>query len=226
PGVFVPLAERTGLIHSLGALLLRKVLGGMRELLDSGIDPGVVAVNVSPIQLQSPSFFDEVRMLMAEHALDADRLEIEITETALMGPSIDVVSANVQRLHDMGITIALDDFGTGYSSLTLLKQFPVDILKIDRSFVGSLNTSPEDRKIIRAIIGLGRSLNMRLVGEGVEDEVTAGELHLYGCTYGQGYHYAKPMPFSAVAGYIDDTTVCAPTLMPSGGRSVASSTRA
>ena len=123
----------------------------------------------------------------------ATRLEIEVTETVFLGRGSDCVSAILRRFHESGVTVALDDFGTGYASLTHLKQFPVDHIKVDQSFVRGLEQDGDDAAIVAAVIGLGRSLQTQVTAEGVETEGQADRLRAMGCDFAQGYRYAKPM---------------------------------
>ncbi|MEO0973016.1 MAG: EAL domain-containing protein, partial [Pseudomonadota bacterium] len=171
----------------------RKYRNLLHFLLDDGLDPGILAVNVSARQLQQENFADSVKAFLERYGVAPERLELELTETAFFGTHAVAVRSNVTALRDLGVSLALDDFGTGFSSLMLLKQLRVDAIKIDRSFVKELGKSSDDEEIVRAIIALGRNLRLRLVGEGIEDSALADYLHEAGCHYGQGFHYAKPM---------------------------------
>jgi EAL domain-containing protein (putative c-di-GMP-specific phosphodiesterase class I) len=160
---------------------------------------GHVAVNVSARQLTSDGFVDHVTDTLARNDLTPDSLCIEITESTL----IDVGSSAQQRLHDLkaaGVTIALDDFGTGWASLGYLRRFPIDIIKIDRSFVAGLGADDEDAELVKAVVGLGRALDLTTVAEGVETERQDRLLDEFGCNQAQGYFYGRPAPADATAG--------------------------
>ncbi|OYX89223.1 MAG: GGDEF domain-containing protein, partial [Caulobacter sp. 35-67-4] len=140
----------------------------------------------------------EIQERLARWRVPCDRLTIEVTENVYMGWGSDLVSETVKRLHDAGVMIALDDFGTGYASLANLRQFPIDRLKIDKSFV----QNAEDEAIVKAVITLGSSMGMKVVAEGVEDQAQLDKLIGYGCDQVQGYHFGRPMPADAVPGFL------------------------
>jgi EAL domain-containing protein (putative c-di-GMP-specific phosphodiesterase class I) len=189
PDRFIPLAEETGLIHALGELVLRQACA------DAANWPSYakVAVNLSPLQFQSPDLAGHVAAILAETGLQADRLELEITETVLLQRS----NANLrilQQLSALGISIALDDFGTGYSSLSYLRLFRFDRIKIDRSFVSEMAQIDASAAIVCAVANLGRSLDIVTVAEGVETEEQLALLRAAGCTQAQGYLLGRPIP--------------------------------
>ena len=197
PAEFIPLAEETGLIVPIGAWVARTAC------LDAAAWPaGVgVAVNLSAVQFRSPHLVETISGALAAAALSAARLELEITETVLLhdGPGTLAV---LHGLHALGMRIALDDFGTGYSSLSQLHSFPFDKIKIDRMFVRDLLDRASSAAIVRAIAGLGASLGIETTAEGVETAEQLARLRCEGCTEAQGYLISRPMPASAVTGYL------------------------
>jgi diguanylate cyclase (GGDEF)-like protein len=189
PDRFIPLAEETGLIHALGELVLRQACA-------DAIDwPSYakVAVNLSPLQFQSPDLAGHVAAILADSGLPARRLELEITETVLLQRSNDNIRT-LQELSALGISIALDDFGTGYSSLSYLRLFRFDRIKIDRSFVSEMAQMEASAAIVCAVANLGRSLDIITVAEGVETEEQLTLLRAAGCTQAQGYLLGRPIP--------------------------------
>jgi diguanylate cyclase (GGDEF)-like protein len=186
----------------LGRQLMSRVASDMRVWLKAGLDLGRVAVNLSSAEFIQPGLADYILRLLEESSVPTQNFEVEVTETVLVGRRSDVVASTLKRLHQQGILIALDDFGTGYASLTHLKQFPVDHVKIDRSFVTNLEQDTGDEAIVAAVIGLGRSLNLQVTAEGVETEGQAQRLRALGCHNAQGYHYAKPMAASQVPQFL------------------------
>ncbi len=199
PEQFLPMAEETGLIGEVGAAVLRSSLsqlGRWRSHLPrfAGL---TVAVNVSGRQLMSASFHGTVAEALGESGLTADALWLEITETALMS---DVKAATValRELRNLGLHLAVDDFGTGYSSLTYLKRFPVEAIKVDRSFVSGLGIDQEDTTIVEAVVKLGHSLGLVVVAEGVETPLQLARLREIGCDHGQGYVFGRPRPAELV----------------------------
>jgi diguanylate cyclase len=188
PSVFIPIAENSGLIVELGEWMLR------RACLDGRNWPGlIVAVNVSPLQFRRSDFVDVVERILKETEFDANRLELELTESTLLG-NLETAELSMLRLKAIGVRFALDDFGTGYSSLLYLRRFPFDKLKIDSSFVRSIETAPDAAAIVHAVVSLGRGLGMRVTAEGVEN----AEQHLFlraaGVHSMQGYRFGRPGP--------------------------------
>jgi diguanylate cyclase (GGDEF)-like protein len=186
PAVFIPLAEESGLILDLGEFVFRRVFEETKAWKKR------VAVNVSALQLRSPTFMSMLTQLVAEFRIDATNYEIEITETALLGDD-GVTRNNIIMLKQEGFTIALDDFGTGYSSLSTLQKFEVDKIKIDRSFIRNLDADHEADALIDAIIQLGRALKLNIVAEGVETEGQRDRLMASGCNMYQGYLASRPV---------------------------------
>jgi len=187
PVEFVPVAEEIGLIVPIGAWMLRRACADAATWPD-----GVrVAVNVSAVQFQDPNLVATVATALADSGLPASRLEIEITESLLLGDEA-ATGAMLHRLRGLGVRIAMDDFGTGYASLGYLRSFPFDKIKIDQSFIRDLDSKPDSRAIVRAIVGLGRSLGMRTTAEGVETRAILDILRTEGCTEAQGYLFSRP----------------------------------
>jgi diguanylate cyclase (GGDEF)-like protein/PAS domain S-box-containing protein len=202
PVEFIPLAEETGLVVSLGEWVLRKACG---QLLDWAARPETakleIAVNVSARQFHHPGFVAQVLAVLEPAGIDPCRLKLELTETSVLenvGDTIDKMNV----LKTKGVTFALDDFGTGYSSLAYLRQLPLDMLKIDRSFVMDLLTNPNDAAIARTIITLGHSLGLRVLAEGVETAAQRDFLFEHGCEAYQGYLCARPLPAADLAAIV------------------------
>jgi EAL domain-containing protein (putative c-di-GMP-specific phosphodiesterase class I) len=187
PAEFIPVAEDTGLINPLGGLMLR------RACLDAANWPDDVrvAVNLSPLQFRSGNLLSIVTDALRHSGLPPRRLELEITETLLLEKSAQVL-ATLHALRALGVRISMDDFGTGYSSLSYLRSFPFDKIKIDQSFVRDVAAAGESSLIVRAIIGLSRSLGMQTTAEGVETEEQLARLRAEGCDEVQGYLFGMP----------------------------------
>ena len=188
PEVFVPLLEETGLISSVSDWLIRNALQQLAVWIKAKKLPesARLSINVSPQQLRQADFPDRLQALLAQHDLTGSNLAIELTETVLLKDAENVKN-QLMMIRNHGIQIAVDDFGTGYSSLTYLKRFPIDIIKLDRSFVQDLKVDPEDETIAFAVIALGRSLGLHVVAEGVEDHETLDRLKSKGCNSYQGH---------------------------------------
>jgi diguanylate cyclase (GGDEF)-like protein/PAS domain S-box-containing protein len=199
PDQFLPMAEETGLIGEVGAAVLRSSLSqlGQWRIRLPRFANLTVSVNVSGRQLMSTVFHGMVAEALAESGLTADALWLEITESALMS---DVKAATValRELRNLGLHLAVDDFGTGYSSLTYLKRFPVEAIKVDRSFVSGLGIDPEDTTIVEAVVKLGHSLGLLVVAEGVETPLQLARLREISCDHGQGYVFGRPRPAELV----------------------------
>ena len=191
PDQFIPVAEQSGLIVSLGDWVLQSACLTMRDLLALGCAPQRMAVNVSVVQFQSPGFLERVRQALAVTGLQGGHLELEITESvAMLGA--DMVQALLGQLREMGISVAIDDFGTGYSSLSYLEQLPLDCIKIDRAFVRQLE-QPDCPRIAEMVAELGHTLGLRVLAEGIETEACWQTLQRMGVHEGQGYFIARPM---------------------------------
>jgi diguanylate cyclase (GGDEF)-like protein/PAS domain S-box-containing protein len=192
PDCFVRLAEDTGLIIELGELVLRAACRQAVIWLARGVPIERVAVNVSVQEVQRSDFVATVRQALADTGLSPRHLELEVTESFIMGQAEAGIRA-LHELREMGVRLAVDDFGTGYSSLGYLKRLPIHMLKIDRSFVSDLHGDPEDLAIAKAVIALGRTLGLKVIAEGVEHDHQAGLLRAEGCHYGQGYLFGRPV---------------------------------
>ncbi len=194
PAVFIPLAEETGLIRPLGRWVLAETCRQAHTWqARHGARAPVVCVNLSAREFQEPGLVTEVGAALCGTGLEPAGLELEITEGVLMGDAPGTL-ATLWQLRDLGVSLAIDDFGTGYSSLTYLKRFPVDTLKIDRTFVDGLELGGDNTTIVKAIIGLAHALGLEVVAEGVETVGQAAAVRALGCTLGQGYHFARPLP--------------------------------
>jgi len=198
---FVPVAEQSGLIVAIGAWVVREACAQAARWAAS--DPAAgeleVAVNVSPRQLAAPSFADDVRRALADTGLAPHRLCLEVTESAVVA-DLDTATRSLNRLKELGVRLAIDDFGVGYASLSQLKALPpVDVLKIDRSFVEGVLGDHEDRAIVEAVVQLAGSLGLQTVAEGVESAEQAELLRQMRCSVGQGYHFARPAPAAAIS---------------------------
>jgi diguanylate cyclase (GGDEF)-like protein len=198
PVEFIPVAEEMGLIVPIGAWMLRRACADAATWPDGTR----VAVNVSAIQFRDPNLVATVATALADSGLPASRLEIEITESLLLEDEA-ATGAMLHRLRGLGVRIAMDDFGTGYSSLGSLRSFPFDKIKIDQSFIRDLDSKPDSRAIVRAIIGLGRSLGMRTTAEGVETRAILDILRAEGCAEAQGYLFSRPCAAARVPGLLD-----------------------
>ena len=192
PASFVPLAEETGLIGPIGRIVLSEACRQGREWASTH-SPIRVNVNISAKQLQRPDLVDEVAGVLTLTGLDPELLVLEITESTVMRDA-DESLLRLDQLRKLGISLAIDDFGTGYSSLSYLKRFPIDVLKIDKSFVEGLTGGAEESALIKAIVQIGRTLRLRTVAEGIESADQLAELRRIGCDAGQGYYFSRPLP--------------------------------
>jgi diguanylate cyclase (GGDEF)-like protein len=193
PGEFIPVAEETGLITAIGDWVIDAVCAQLAAWKRDGQPLVPVAVNLSARQFVQQDLIRCVRRSLAEHALDSKYLELELTESVIMR-DVEETRSKLQALRDIGVTIAVDDFGTGYSSMSYLKRFPLNTLKIDRTFVRDLGSDFNDVGIVRAIISLGKSLQLTTVAEGVETMDQQTILSELSCDRIQGYHYSRPLP--------------------------------
>jgi diguanylate cyclase (GGDEF)-like protein/PAS domain S-box-containing protein len=209
PGEFIALAEDGGLIVPLGNWVLREACRQAADWharrAEAGHDNARlnISVNVSAVQLADPGFPDQVAEAIADSAIDPDRLWLEITESTLMRDADEAVVV-LQAFRDLGLHLEIDDFGTGYSSLSYLQRFPVESLKIDRSFVAELDQRADNAAIVRAIIGLGDSLGMPIIAEGVERRAQVDRLQALGCHLAQGYLFGRPLPARCLGAFPAD----------------------
>lgn len=193
PGEFIPVAEETGLIVPLGRQVLTQACKDACLLMESGFQVPV-SVNISAVQFREDNFFDMIRRGLQDSGLPAYLLELEITE-GVLADNVVKARETLEALKCMGVRLAIDDFGTGYSSLSYLKQLPIDVLKIDQSFVRDMLDDHSDAAIIEAIVRMGQALGLELIAEGVENQEQAISLMALGCWLMQGYHYCRPVPF-------------------------------
>lgn len=200
PDQFIPIAEQSGLIVSLGDWVLQTACRDMRSLRDQGLATCRMAVNVSAVQFQSPGYFERVLAALDQSALRADELELEITESVAMLGS-DAVAIMLGRLRESGIAVAIDDFGTGYSSLSCLEKLPLDRIKIDRAFVIQMSHQGGPR-IAEMITQLGHKLGLRVLAEGIEDALAWQALRDMGCHEGQGFFISRPLDYAALCTWL------------------------
>ena len=192
PGRFVTIAEECGLIVPIGQWVLREACAQILQWIKAGLTPASLAVNISALEFRQRGFVDSIDELLDEFGLPAEALQLEITEGVLMRDAR--ASAKIlHQLKDRGLQLAIDDFGTGYSSLSYLKQFPIDVLKIDQSFVHDIGSVADDGVIVSAVIGMGKNLNLKVVAEGVENVAQLSFLKDHHCEEGQGFLFSRPV---------------------------------
>jgi PAS domain S-box-containing protein len=216
PERFIPLAESTGLIEPLFVSILNQAMPSVQAL--AGLPLGfskylTLSVNISPVQLRNRNMPEQIRQAAEEAGFSTHQLMIEITESGLVG-NLELALAIAEDLKALGVRLALDDFGTGYSSFRHLHSLPLDVIKIDRSFVQSMNYRRESRKISATILGLGHSLSLTTVAEGVEDKVHADMLFYLGCQLGQGWLYGPPISAAELPGILARETLATPAGAP------------
>ncbi len=200
PADFIPLAEETGIIGELGDWVLEEACRQSRDWRLRGLATRI-AVNVSAKQLQSGNLAERIAELARQYGTAPADLEIELTESVIMA-NPEQVSGTFAELRRQGVSVAVDDFGTGYSSLAYLRRLPLDVLKIDRSFVSNADRDEGDGEIVRTIVALGQALGLSVVAEGVETESQAAFLRACGCPAGQGYLYSRPQPAAAIEDWL------------------------
>ncbi|MDH3438970.1 MAG: EAL domain-containing protein, partial [Betaproteobacteria bacterium] len=193
PGEFMSVLEETGLIVQVGQWVLNAVCRQIKEWENAGVQTVPVAVNLSARQFTSKDLGATIKRILEEHQIDSGLIELEITESSLMVNTEEAVRT-LEYLSALGVSISIDDFGTGYSSLSYLKRFPLDSLKIDRSFIRDITTDGDDATITRAVISMAHSLGLKVVAEGVETERQLAFLTEYGCDQIQGYFFSHPLP--------------------------------
>jgi diguanylate cyclase (GGDEF)-like protein/PAS domain S-box-containing protein len=201
PAQLVSIAEESGLIVPIGRWVLHEACRQAVAWQQQGLPLRRLAVNISAVELRSPEFVNGVAAILADTGFDPLCLELELTETFLMQDTRST-SLVLAALRLLGIRMALDDFGTGYSSLSYMRRFPIDTLKVDRSFVRDLGTDPDDASVVSAVINMGRSLNMRVVAEGVESREQLDFLMAQGCQEAQGFHFSRPLRPAACAAFL------------------------
>ena len=203
PTAFIPMAEETGLITSIGEWVLETACAQNKQWQDKGYDPISIAVNVSARQFISDNLIGDVKRVLKETGLKPEHLDLELTESTLMH-SIDLAVSALGKLKEMGVRLSIDDFGTGYSSLTYLKRFPIDAVKIDQSFVRDLTTNSDDAAIARAVIAMSQSLKLKVIAEGVETIDQLEFLRCLECDEIQGFLASKPVPAEEFEKYLRD----------------------
>lgn len=203
PATFIPIAEDTGLIVPLGAWVLKEACRQNMKWQEEGMGELSVSVNVSVRQFHKKTFPEEVARTLSETGIDPSLLEIEITESVLI-QEVEETEKTLDRLKEMGLRLSIDDFGTGYSSLSYLKRFPLDVLKIDRSFVNDITTDPDDRAVVSSIIGLAHNLNLEVIAEGVETQEQFLFLKERDCDQLQGYYFSRPVGGKELSALVRD----------------------
>jgi diguanylate cyclase (GGDEF)-like protein/PAS domain S-box-containing protein len=193
PAQFIPVAEDCGLILPIGRWVLQEACKQARAWLEAGLPLGTMAVNISSMEFRDDNFLESVFTTLSETGLEPKSLELELTESVLMKRAESAASV-LRTLRARGVQIGVDDFGTGYSSLSYLRKFPIDALKIDQSFVRQITSAPDDTTIVTAVIGMGRSLKLRVVAEGVETREELEFLRAHRCEEAQGYYFSRPVP--------------------------------
>ena len=202
PAEFVPILEDTGLIGIVGEMVLTRACEAYMALKDKLVPDFQIAVNLSGRQFKGGQLVSYIRQLLSETGMSPQNLELEITESILMD-NTDLAITTLNELSAMGMTLAIDDFGTGYSSLSYLKQFPLNVLKIDRSFVRDVNDDENDAAIVDAIIAMSHRLQLNVVAEGVETKEQLAFLQAHDCERVQGYYFSKPLDFLAFSQFIE-----------------------
>jgi len=192
PAQFIPVAEDCGLILPIGKWVLREACKQARAWQNAGLALGTIAVNISAMEFRDDKFLEEVFATINDTGLDPKFLELELTESVLMKRA-EATESILKTLRARGVQVAVDDFGTGYSSLSYLRRLPIDALKIDQSFVRQITTDPDETTIVTAVIGMGRSLKLRVVAEGVETQEQLAFLQKYECDEAQGYYFSRPV---------------------------------
>jgi len=204
PEEFIPLAEKTGLIHRIGQWVMQRAVGDWAELRPHCVDDvnhrPFISINLSAPELAGGDVVAAVRACLQVHAMKASELRIELTETIII-QNMEAVAASLQQLRELGIGIALDDFGTGYAGLEYLQSLPFTCLKIDKSFVQQVHQSERSLHIVKAALELARAMGMSAIAEGIESAETGAQLAALGCSHAQGFHFGKPMPKHQIAAW-------------------------
>ncbi|MEA8545289.1 sensor domain-containing phosphodiesterase [Pseudomonas aeruginosa] len=193
PDRFISVAEETGLIVPIGKWVIREACRQARELAEAGLGELQIAINLSPKQFTDPDLVGSIAAILHEENIPASQLELELTESLLLDATDDT-RQQLERLKSLGLTLAMDDFGTGYSSLSYLKKFPIDVIKIDRSFIKDIPDSQDDMEITSAVIAMAHNLKLKVVAEGVESAEQLAFLRRNRCDIGQGYLFDRPIP--------------------------------
>ncbi|MDB2331502.1 GGDEF domain-containing phosphodiesterase, partial [Alteromonas sp.] len=193
PDNFIPIAESSGLIVEIGQWVINEVCKFGANMQKKGYTNLRIAINISAVQFRDNSLVTVVTDALEYHDIPASMLELELTESLFINDK-DGIAQQINQLRELGIAIAIDDFGTGYSNLNYLRSFNATTLKIDRSFIGALGKDKYDKPLIAAIVNMAKSLGLRTVAEGIEDEAALATLMELGCEFGQGYYWSKPVP--------------------------------
>ncbi|HVF39440.1 MAG TPA: bifunctional diguanylate cyclase/phosphodiesterase, partial [Gemmatimonadaceae bacterium] len=201
PGDFVPLLEDTGLIVPVGEWVLAEACRQVEAWRQSGREPVSIAINISARQFAARNLGDIIKRVLDQQGADPRLIELELTESLLMVNTEEAVRT-LTYLKSLGLKLSIDDFGTGYSSLSYLKRFPIDALKIDRSFIDEITTDVDDATITRAVIGMAHNLGLKVVAEGVETEAQLSFLSANGCDEAQGFYFARPQPAAELAQWL------------------------
>jgi EAL domain-containing protein (putative c-di-GMP-specific phosphodiesterase class I) len=209
PDKFIPVAEETGLIISLGSWVIQQALADLCRWRKQGLRVDRLAINLSARQLFHTQTHDILEQCFEVEPESTGVLELEITESGIMQDPEQAVKI-LSSFKELGASVAIDDFGTGYSSLAYLKRFPIDMVKVDRSFVRDIAIDEDDAAIVRTILAMAQALGLNVIAEGVESEEQLKLLAALGCTEGQGYYYARPMPAGALEAFLGDKSVINP----------------
>jgi EAL domain-containing protein (putative c-di-GMP-specific phosphodiesterase class I) len=193
PDEFIPVAEETGQIGAIGIWVLQQACRQARAWRDQGLPPLRVGVNISAVQFHQPGLVESVRAALDDAGLEPRHLEIELTESCVMSNPEESISV-LEALSRMGVLVSVDDFGTGYSSMSYLRRFPIDKLKIDKTFVAEMDTRADDASIVQAIVSLAHGLQLKVVAEGVETQAQLEALRTLGCDQYQGYYCSPALP--------------------------------
>ena len=207
PGEFIDVAETTGLIVPITNVLLRSACEQLTAWKKSGAAERntIVSVNLSAVHLAQKGIVDEIRAVLFETGMEPECLKLEITESAVMENAEHTIKV-LNRIRELGVKLSIDDFGTGYSSLSYLHRFPIDTLKIDRSFVMTMEDGSENGEIVRTVIALAKALNLNVIAEGIESIHQFHQLRILGCEYGQGYLFSRPVPAAEAAKLLSDSS--------------------
>jgi diguanylate cyclase (GGDEF)-like protein len=212
PERFIGIAEANGLIADLDSWVLQRACRDLSELRSPGFDHLIIAVNCSALNLAREELHDEIEDALRRNGVLPRRLELEVTENALMGNISNTIQL-LKRIRALGVSLSIDDFGTGYSSLAYLKRLPLDTVKIDRSFIIDIPQSPQDMEIVQAIIVMAHTLHLKVVTEGVESPAQLDFLSRYGCDYVQGYLFSKPMPLEQLRPLVQELNQRKPVIV-------------
>ncbi|MEO0398875.1 MAG: EAL domain-containing protein [Pseudomonadota bacterium] len=210
PSVFIPIIEDSRKMFQFSEMIWHKALEAHSELRTLSAPAGMIALNASPFELRSADFVSRLKQMAGEYGVPFEEIEIELTETALVGRAAERVEATLQELRTLGVKIALDDFGTGFSSLSHLRSFPVDLIKIDRVFVSDIHKDASDTRLVSAILALAGELQLETVAEGVETEDQLEFLRANGCDIAQGYLIAKPLTVDGARSYLSEQDAVVP----------------